>query len=315
MYAITEPHLSGYLTVSDVHQIYYEVSGNPHGKPVVFLHGGPGGDTAPKHRGFFNPEKYRIILFDQRGCGKSLPYACIEQNTTWDLVEDIEQLRKHLNVEQWVVFGGSWGSTLALSYAQSYPERVKALVLRGIFLCRQQEIDWICKKGANDIYPDYWADFIAPVAAHERHDLVAAYRQLLHPDNPNQTQMYQAATAWAKWECHIVLLEHNAHLGDEYDDGHTALAISRIENHYFAHLGWLEHERAILHPQNIAKIRHIPTVIVQGRYDICTPPTSAWDLKMAFPEAELIWTLAGHAAAEPETAKYLVAATDRFANL
>lgn len=313
MYPIGEPYLSGLLPVSDIHQIYYEVSGNPQGKPVVFLHGGPGGGTSPAQRGFFNPQHYRIVLFDQRGCGRSLPYACIEENTTWDLVADIETLRHHLGIERWQVFGGSWGSTLALAYAQSHPERVSELVLRGIFLCRQREIDWINQSGADAFFPEYWADYLAPVAVAERDNLVAAYRRLLSPDNPDRERMLAAARAWAQWESHLVYLQHNQAAVDAYRDGEAALAIARIENHYFTHAGWMEGERALL--ANIDRIRHIPTIVVQGRYDLCTPPLAAFDLHQAFPEAELQWVLGGHSAFDPAVAVALVAATDRFAGM
>lgn len=314
MHPILEPYQSGMLQVSPIHQIYYEVSGNPHGKTVVYLHGGPGAGTTPTARGFFNPKKYRIVLFDQRGCGKSLPYGCIEENTTWDLVADMEVLRQFLGIDKWQVFGGSWGSTLALAYAQTHPQYVEELILRGIFLCRPSEIIWLTQNGANHIYPDYWANFLAPVAPDQRHDLVTAYQQLLSPNNPNRTQMFAAASAWAQWESHIVHLHHNDDAVARYADGYQALAIARLENHYFAHQGWLDGNKALLHPDNIAKIRHIPTVIVQGRYDICTPAVSAWDLKQAFPEAELHWTLAGHASLEEntDTLSILLDATDRF---
>lgn len=311
MYPITEPHQSGLLAVSERHQIYYEVSGNPHGKPVVFLHGGPGAGTVPAQRGFFNPEKYRIVLFDQRGCGRSQPYACIEENSTWDLVADIEKLRVFLGIEQWQVFGGSWGSTLALAYAQTHPERVSELVLRGIFLSRPHEIDWIIKGGADRIFPEYWDAFLAPLGKEEHGDTVAAYSRLLSADNPDRAQMLAAASAWAQWEMHLVYLIHSTEAVAAYGDGEAALAIARIENHYYSHLGWVAGERALL--ANIDAIRHIPTVIVQGRYDICTPPQSAWDLHRAFPEAQFQMVLAGHSAFDPEIARALVAATDRFA--
>lgn len=311
MYPITEPHCSGMLPVSGIHQIYYEVSGNPKGKPVLFLHGGPGSGTVPAQRGFFNPERYRIVLFDQRGCGRSLPHACIDDNTTWDLVADIEKLRVFLGIQHWQVFGGSWGSTLALAYAQSHPEHVTELVLRGIFLSRAHEIHWITQGGADRIFPEYWADYLAPLTADEYGDTVAAYRRLLSPDNPDRTQMLAAASAWAQWEAHLVHLIHNAEAAAYYQDGAAALAIARIENHYFSHHSWLEGERALI--ANIDAIRHIPTVIVQGRYDICTPPQSAWDLHRAFPEARLDMVLAGHSAFDPEITRALIAATDRFA--
>ena len=310
MYQIQEPYQSGHLAVSPIHQIYYEVSGNPQGKPVIFLHGGPGGGCSPLHRGFFDPERYQIVLIDQRGAGRSLPYACIEENTTWDLVDDIERVRELLRIEQWLVFGGSWGSTLALAYAQTYPHRVTELILRGIFLGRQQEYDWICRFGANAVFPEYWPEFQDFVPEGQRHDLVAAYRHLMRPDNPNRAEMLAAASAWAKWESHIIHLAHNQEAVDEYNDGEAALAIARIENHYFTHRCWLDNERALL--QNMDKIRHIPTIIVQGRYDMCTPVQAAFDVKQAFPEAELRIVQAGHSAFEPAIAQALLDATERF---
>lgn len=312
MYPISEPYRSGRLAVSDLHQIYWEESGNSQGLPVIFLHGGPGAGASPKARGFFNPAAYRVVIIDQRGCGRSLPYAETRDNTTWDLVADIEKLRVFLNIERWQVFGGSWGSTLALAYAQSHPKRVTELVLRGIFLSRRHEIDWIVQGGANRIFPEYWADFLAPLKPEDHSDTVAAYRRLLSPDQPDRTHMLAAASAWAQWEAHLVYLIHNTEAVAHYHDGEAALAIARIENHYFSHLSWLEGGRALL--ANIDAIRPIPTVIVQGRYDICTPPQAAWDLYQAFPEAQLQMVLGGHSAFDPEIARALVAATDRFAH-
>lgn len=308
MYHYTEPHQSGLLAVSDLHQIHYETSGNPRGIPVILLHGGPGAGTQPKHRGFFNPEHYHIVLIDQRGAGRSLPYACIEENTTWDLVADIEKVREFLGIDRWLVFGGSWGSTLSLAYAQTHPERVLGLVLRGIFLGRQSEYDWLYRHGANTVFPEYWHDFAAWLPENERGDLIAAYRKRLSPENPDRSEMLQAATRWAQWEDHLVTLQHPDTL-DDYNGGETALAISRIENHFFAHNCWLEQQPLLEH---IDRIRPIPTIIVQGRYDMCTPPVSACDLKAAFPEADLRMVHGGHSAFEPEVAKALIAATDEF---
>lgn len=310
MYPIQEPYQSGLLAVSPIHQIYYEVSGNPHGKPVIFLHGGPGGGSSPRHRGLFNPEHYQIVIIDQRGCGRSLPYACIEENTTWDLVADIERVREFLGIEQWLVFGGSWGSTLSLAYAQTHPNRVTQLILRGIFLGRKSEVDWLCQHGANTVFPEYWADFLKPLRPEQYSDTVSAYQILLSENNPDRAQMLDAATKWAQWESHVVCLHHNQAAVDEYADGEQALAIARIENHYFAHDCWLDGERAILN--NIHKIKHIPTIIVQGRYDTCTPPQAAWDLKQAFPEAQLQMVCAGHSAFEDEILAALLAATDQY---
>lgn len=311
MYSITEPYQSGLLRVSDLHQIYWEESGNPNGKPVIFLHGGPGGGASAACRGFFNPALYRIIIIDQRGCGRSLPYACIDDNTTWDLVADIEKVRQMLGIERWQVFGGSWGSTLALAYAETHPIRVTELILRGIFLCRREELAWVNQNGASRFFPEAWQDYLAPITPDKRHDLIAAYHELLcREDVPDATRL-NAARAWAQWESRIVYLQHNQEAVDAYQDGHSALAIARIESHYFVHRGWLTENFALL--CNIHQIRHIPTIIVQGRYDMCTPIQSAWDLCQVFPEAKLHVTLAGHSAFEPENSRALVAATDAWA--
>lgn len=311
MHPITEPHQYGWLHVGTTHQIYWEASGNPSGKPVIFLHGGPGAGASARCRGFFNPQQYRIVLMDQRGCGRSVPHAAIEENTTWDLVADIEKLRLYLGIERWMVFGGSWGSTLALAYAQSHPEQVTELVLRGIFLCRPQELHWLYQQGASSVFPDYWQHFIAPIAQEKRHDMVAAYHELLFDAHIGEAERLKAASAWASWEASIIHLQPDEQTIADCADGHFALAFARIENHYFTHLGWLNNERALL--ANIDCIRHIPTVIVQGRYDMCTPPQSAWDLHQAFPEAKLHMVMAGHAAFEAPISQALVAATDAFA--
>ncbi|UOO81162.1 prolyl aminopeptidase [Uruburuella testudinis] len=307
MYPVCETNRSGWLQVSPVHQIYWEESGSPTGKPVIFLHGGPGAGAPPVCRSFFNPEIYRIIIIDQRGCGRSTPYACVEDNTTWDLVADIEKVRDMLDIGRWLVFGGSWGSTLALAYAQTHPERVAGLILRGIFLCCQHEIDWLNEAGgASRIYPEQWQQYIAPIAVDKRNRLVRAYHELLFGDD--EQQRLQAAKAWEDWESYLVQFEPEPVSNDAYG----ALAIARIENHYFMNLGWLEGGRAIL--ANIAQIRDIPAVIVQGRYDMCTPMHSAWALYQAWPQADLRIVQGGHAATEGDVAAALVAATDRFAS-
>lgn len=312
MYPIRQPNRSGLLRVSSIHQIYWEESGHPHGKPVIFLHGGPGAGASETCRGFFNPEKYRIIIIDQRGCGRSLPYACIEDNTTWDLVADLERVRLFLGIERWQVFGGSWGSTLALAYAKTHPQRVTELVLRGIFLCRPHEMAWINQQGANAFFPEYWADYLAPIAVEKRHDLISAYHELLcHPYTDEHIRQ-QAARAWAQWESHIVHLDHNQNSVDEYDDPEAALAIARIENHYFIHRGWLDEDFALLN--QIECINSIPMVIVQGRYDMCTPMQSAWELHQVLPHSKLVLTIAGHSAFETANQRALVAATDAFAD-
>ncbi|WP_274584180.1 prolyl aminopeptidase [Neisseria leonii] len=306
MYPIREPHRQGHLPVSDLHRIYWEESGNPQGLPVVFVHGGPGAGASAACRGFFNPEIYRIVLFDQRGCGRSEPYAETAENTTWDLVADMEKLREMLGIGRWLVFGGSWGSTLSLAYAQSHPERVAGLILRGIFLGRQSEIDWLNEAGgASLIYPEQWQHYQNHIAPEKRGALVQAYRELLF--SGCRATASAAAKAWADWEAYLVRFEPQPVDGD----GEASLAIARIENHYFTHRCWLDNERALL--ENIDRIRHIPTVIVQGRYDICTPMHSAWALYQAFPEAELRIVQGGHAALEAPLCDALTRAADEFA--
>ncbi|EJU55155.1 prolyl aminopeptidase [Neisseria meningitidis] len=303
MYEIKQPFHSGYLQVSEIHQIYWEESGNPDGVPVIFLHGGPGAGASPECRGFFNPDVFRIVIIDQRGCGRSRPYACAEDNTTWDLVADIEKVREMLGIGKWLVFGGSWGSTLSLAYAQTHPEQVKGLVLRGIFLCRPSETAWLNEAGGvSRIYPEQWQKFVAPIAENRRNRLIEAYHGLLfHQD---EEVCLSAAKAWADWESYLIRFEP-----EEVDeDAYASLAIARLENHYFVNGGWLQGDRAILN--NIGKIRHIPTIIVQGRYDLCTPMQSAWALSKAFPEAELRVVQAGHRAFDPPLADALVQAVE-----
>ena len=312
MYPITEPHQSGHLAVSDIHEIYWEVSGHPQGKPVVFLHGGPGAGAPPVCRGFFNPEKYRIVLFDQRGCGRSRPYGCVDDNTTWDLVADIERLREMLGIERWLVFGGSWGSTLALAYAQSHPERVSWLVLRCLFMCRTEELDWLYQSGASWILPDYWQrHFLPPIPPEERDNLIAAYHRRLFADGFSAAEREAAAVGWSSWEESTSFLRPDEAAISLFGQPASAVAFARICTHYFVHHGWLSGDKALL--ANVERIRHIPAVLIQGRYDICTPPHSTWALKQAWPELEFHWTLAGHSAFEAETSERLLAATDRFA--
>lgn len=308
LYPSKEPFNSGLLRVSDVHEIYFEESGNPNGKPAVFVHGGPGGGTDPTQRGFFDPDVYRIVLFDQRGCGKSLPYASLVDNTTWDLVEDMEKLRKHLNIDRWQVFGGSWGSTLALAYAETHPEVVTELVLRGIFLVRKQEIDWFYQRGASAIFPDAWEHYLNAIPEAEHGDLVAAYHKRLTGDDP--AEQVAAAKAWSIWEGSTSKLHNDAKFVERYADGNFALAFARIECHYFVNKGFMTEGQLLA---NVGKIRHIPTVIVQGRYDVVCPIESAWALYRAFPEAELVIVPdAGHSAKEPGNMSALLDATDRF---
>lgn len=309
MYPSIEPYRTEKLPVSAIHTLYFEECGNPKGKPVVFLHGGPGGGCEPKYRSFFDPRLYRIILFDQRGSGRSTPHACLEENTTWDLVADIERLREHLKVERWQVFGGSWGSTLALAYSQTHPTRVTELILRGIFLLRQQEVDWFYQSGASFLFPDAWEEFLKPIPPNEHGNLMDAYyKRLTSSDSAIQQQ---AAKAWSIWEGSTSKLFPDADFAKRYGSEEFALAFARIECHYFMNRGFFKSDGELL--KNVDRIRHIPAVIVQGRYDVVCPIKSAWELHCAWPEAEfLIIPDAGHSAFEQNITRALVAATDRF---
>lgn len=312
LYPSVEPHQEGMLPVSPVHSVYWEVSGNPEGKPVVFVHGGPGGGTDPKHRRFFDPSKYRIVLFDQRGCGRSTPHACLEENTTWDLVADMERLRELLGIERWMVFGGSWGSTLALAYAEKHPERVTELVLRGIFLLRKREIDWFYQEGASRLFPDAWEKYLEPIPEAERGDLLSAYHRRLTGDD--SVEALRAARAWSVWEGSTSCLLPDRDLVARMGGDLFALAFARIECHYFVNRGFFERDSQLL--DDAERIRHIPTVIVQGRYDVVCPAESAWALSRALPQAELVIVPdAGHSAMEAGILSELVRATDRFASL
>jgi proline iminopeptidase len=311
LYPAIEPYQAGMLPVSDLHTIYYEQSGNPNGKPVVFLHGGPGGGTIPTYRQYFDPEKWRIILFDQRGAGKSTPHAELRDNTTWDLVSDIEKLRSHLQIDRWVVFGGSWGSTLSLSYSQTHPDRCLGLILRGIFLLRRKEILWFYQEGASWIFPDAWEQYLAPIPIEERDDLVSAYYRRLTSDDAETRAI--AAKAWSVWEGSTSRLIVDPDLQSKFSQDEFADAFARIECHYFMNRGFFETDDQLL--KNCDRIRHIPTVIVQGRYDVVCPMASAWDLHKALPDAEFIVVQdAGHSMMEPGILSALVDATDRFAN-
>ncbi|MBX7080899.1 MAG: prolyl aminopeptidase [Nannocystaceae bacterium] len=308
-YPEIEPYETGMLQVSDIHSIYYEQSGNPRGKPVVFLHGGPGGGTDPKQRRFFDPAVYRIVLFDQRGCGKSRPHAELTDNTTWHLVADMELLRERLGIATWQVFGGSWGSTLALAYAQKHPERVSELVLRGIFMLRHKELAWFYQEGASALFPDAWEKYLAAIPAAEHADLIAAYHRRL--TSPDPAVQLAAARAWSVWEASTSFLypsdDFIAHAGEDA----FATAFARIECHYFTHGGFFEVEDQLL--RDVGRIRHVPAVIVQGRYDVVCPMMSAWDLHRAWPEAQFeVVPDAGHSAYEPGIVHALVQATDRF---
>jgi proline iminopeptidase len=310
LYPAIEPYRSGYLLVSPLHEIYWEECGNPRGKPAVFVHGGPGAGSSPSARGFFDPKRYRIVVFDQRGCGRSRPHASLEDNTTWHLVADMEALRRHLQVERWLVFGGSWGSTLALAYAQAHPQRVSELVLRGIFMLRKAEIDWFYQQGASAIFPDRWEDYVAAIPPRERGDLVAAfYRRLT---SPNRATRVRAARAWSVWEAATSHLHTNDENVARWGEEEFAVAVARIECHYFVNKGFLEREDQLL--RGVRRIRRIPSVIVQGRYDVVCPMMTAWDLHRAWPEADFrVVPDAGHSALEPGITHELVSATDRFA--
>ena len=309
LYPPIEPFHTGRLRVSALHEVYFEQSGNPHGKPVVFVHGGPGGGSDAKQRRFFDPTAYRIILFDQRGCGRSTPHASVEENTTWHLVDDMEALRNHLGIERWQVFGGSWGSTLALVYAQKHPERVTELVLRGIFLMRPHEVQWFYQYGAHAFFPDAWEDFLSPIPPEERGALGRAYHRRLMGDDARVRQ--EAARAWSVWEARTSYLVPNTDLISHYHGQSYSLAFARIECHYFVHHAFLRSDTQLL--DDVPRIRHIPAVIVQGRYDIPCPVESAWALHKAWPEAELkITPTAGHSAYELGNTSALVEATDKF---
>ena len=309
LYPAIEPHRTGRLRVSDLHELYFEESGNPSGKPVVFVHGGPGGGTDGKMRRFFDPAAYRIVLFDQRGCGKSTPHAELRENGTWELVSDMERLRTHLGIDRWQVFGGSWGSTLALAYAEKHPDRVTELVLRGIFLVRKREIEWFYQRGASAIFPDLWEEYLEPIPEAERGDLLHAYHRRL--TSPDPVVRARAARAWSVWEGKTSNLRPDPTLIARTAGEEFALAFARIECHYFVNDCFFENDGQLL--DGVEKIRHIPAVIVQGRYDVVCPMESAWDLHRAWPEADLrIVGDAGHSAFEPGITHELVCATDRY---
>jgi proline iminopeptidase len=309
LYPAIEPYRQGYLRVSELHEIYYEESGNPAGKPAIFLHGGPGAGADKRARQFFDPQHYRIVVFDQRGCGRSRPSASLVENTTWHLVADIERLRKHLNIERWLVFGGSWGSTLGLAYSEAYPERVSEIVLRGIFLLRYAEIRWLYQHGASEIFPDYWEAYREVIPPDERDDYLNAYYQRL--TGTDQRVALAAARAWSVWEASTSFLYSNPDNIRKWGEDHFALAVARIECHYFVNRGFLRSETQLL--DDVDRIRKIPTTIVQGRYDIVCPATSAWDLHKVWPEADFrLVPDAGHSAFEPGNVHELVSATDRY---
>ncbi|NQU26727.1 MAG: prolyl aminopeptidase [Candidatus Marinimicrobia bacterium] len=307
-----EPFNEFKLQVSDLHEIHLQQSGNPAGKPAVFLHGGPGGGIEPIYRQYFDPEKWRLILFDQRGCGKSKPFAELRENTTWDLVADIEKIREQLGINRWTVFGGSWGSTLALAYSQSHPERCTALILRGIFLLRKSELNWFYQDGASHIFPDAWDKYLELIPETERGDLLAAYYKRLTDDDPEVR--LAAARAWSIWEGSTSKLHPNKLLLDRFGKSQFAEAFARIECHYFTNGGFLESEDQLL--DNIDRIRHIPAVIVQGRYDVVCPMTTAWDLQGVWPEVDFqVIPDAGHSMSEPGILAKLIEYTNKYSDL
>jgi proline iminopeptidase len=311
LYGEIEPYDRGRLKVSAIHELYYEQCGNPQGKPVVFLHGGPGAGLVPDYRRFFDPEAYRVVLFDQRGSGQSTPHASLEDNTTWHLVSDIEKLREHCGIDQWLVFGGSWGSTLALAYAETHPEKVRGLVLRGIFLGRPDEARWFYAHGggASAIFPDGWEDFVQIIPAAERDDMIGAYHRRLTSDDASVR--HEAARAWSIWESSALRLLPDQDLVDEFSEPDKAASLARIECHYFMNDCFFETDNYLI--ENVSRIRNIPAVIVHGRYDIICPLTSAWELHRAWPEAKLeIIPDAGHATSEIGITDALVRATDSF---
>jgi proline iminopeptidase len=304
-----EPYSTGFVT-EGFHEIYYEECGNPSGKPVVFLHGGPGGGGSEDVRRFFDPSLYRIIVFDQRGCGRSKPHGCLENNTTWDLVSDIEKIRSTLNIRKWMVFGGSWGSTLALAYSQTHPESVSEMILRGVFMLRQKELDWFYQEGASKIFPDDWDSFIAIIPHQKRNNLMVAYNEIFNSNN--EDLKLEAAVNWSRWEAATSKLVQNNSLMDEFSDPYFALAFALIENHYFINKGFLDSEDQLI--KGIEKIRHIPAKIIQGRYDIVCPMETAYEVHKEWPEAKLeIAKSSGHSAFEREIIHLLVSATNEFA--
>jgi proline iminopeptidase len=312
LYPAIRPYRKAYLRVSTLHELYYEESGNPRGKPVVYLHGGPGAATNPSMRRFFDPRRYRIVLFDQRGCGSSKPHAELRENDTWELVADIEKLRVHLGIERWMLFGGSWGSTLALAYAQRHPECVTELVLRGIFLLRRSELEWFYQNplGAASLFPDLWERYVAPIPIEERGDMMQAYYRRLTSDDAKTRA--EAARTWSMWEGATSYLRTNASYLSRFEDQDYAAAFARIEAHYFVNRGFMDADDQLLRDAHC--LRNIRGVIVQGRYDIVCPMRSAWDLHRAWPQAQLrIVPDAGHSAMEVGITRELVGATDRFA--
>lgn len=312
LYPPISPYATGFLPVDSLHTLYYEECGNPNGQPVLFLHGGPGSSINEKHRQFFDPSYYRIILFDQRGAGKSTPHACLEDNTTWHLVDDIEQLRHHLKIAQWIVFGGSWGSTLALTYAIQNPTKVKALIVRGIFLCRSKELYWFYQYGAHHLFPDVWETFLRPIPEAERDDLIHAYYERLTSED--KQVRHDAAFGWSAWEGATLRLLFDPELFTSFTADEHADALARIECHYFVNGAFLPTDNWII--ENAPIIQHIPTTIIHGRYDVICPLENAWELHKALPQSRLfIIPDAGHAGSEPGTLHQLIESTDYYKQL
>jgi proline iminopeptidase len=311
LYPAIEATQSEMLKVSDLHAVYVEQSGNPRGRPAIALHGGPGGGLSPEMRRFFDPQRYRIVMMDQRGCGRSTPHAELRENTTWDLVADIETVRARLGIDKWLVFGGSWGSTLALAYAAKHPERVAGLVLRGIFLLRKSEIDWFYQAGASHVYPDAFARYVSVIPETERDDLLSAFHRRL--TSPDWETRLRAARAWARWEGETISIAGPSALPARFNEDRFVEAFARIENHYFMHGGFFERDGWLL--EQAPRLRAIPCRIAHGRYDMCTPLTSAWELKQRWPEAELdVIHDAGHSSLEPGIVDALVRSTDWMAD-
>lgn len=306
-----EPYDTRRLAVPGGHELHVEQCGTPDGLPVVFLHGGPGGGVGPKARRFFDPARYRVVLVDQRGAGRSTPHASLEHNTTWDLVADLERVREHLGIERWVVFGGSWGSCLALAYAETHPERVSALVLRGMFLLRRSELTWFYQDGASRLFPEEWERYLAPIPEVERHDLMSAYHRRLTGPDPDEA--LRCAQAWTRWEAALSAVAQDPAFVEEMLEPARALAFARIENHYFVHGGFFTHEDQLL--DGIPAVRGIPAVLVHGRYDVVCPVVTAYDVKARWPELDLrVVEDAGHSAFEPGITHELVEATDALAD-
>jgi proline iminopeptidase len=309
IYPVIEPYATRQLQVDQAHTLYLEECGNPDGIPAVFLHGGPGAGCEPGHRRFFDPQRYRIVLFDQRGSGRSTPHASLADNTTWHLVADMERIREALGIERWLVFGGSWGSTLALAYAETHPQRVLALVVRGIFLCRDEEIRWFYQEGASWVFPDWWQDFLAPIPEPEQGDMLQAYHRRL--TGSDEVARMAAAKAWSVWEGRTATLLPNEDVRAHFSDPHVALSLARIESHYFVNHAFFEPDQLL---RDAGRLAGIPGLIVPGRYDLICPMRSAWDLHLAWPSAGLeVVPDAGHSAFDPGIRRALVAATDRFA--